>query len=1786
MERVMHRYSKEQVLGLMEPLIEEWFTSKFEDLTEPQAYAIPIIHRRESVLVSSPTGSGKTMTAFLSIINELFKYAKAGKLEEKIYCVYVSPLKALANDINRNLEQPLQEIAELARREHADMPNIRVGVRTGDTSQAERQRMLKRPPHILITTPESLALALAAPKFREKFTGVEYVILDEIHEVCDSKRGAFLSLTLERLQELCGKGVTRIGLSATLAPIEEIAQFLAGYEDGRPREVKLVEVRTRKNLDLKVLCPAEDMTSLSYEITNSKMYDMLKEMIDQHQSTIVFTNTRSGTENVVYKLKERGLESVEAHHGSLSKETRLDVEERLKSGQLKCVVSSTSLELGIDIGFVDLVCQIGSPKSVAKGMQRVGRSGHSQGKTSKGRMIVFDKDDLVECAVLCRAAHRANIDRVSIPENCLDVLAQSLVGMSIEKRWEAEEAYRLVQRSYCYRHLPKETFLNVLRYLSSKESFEGVYSKIWYDEEEGRFGKKKGGRMIYFLNLGTIPEEANYKVVNERGVFIGDLSEKFVERLSPGDVFVLGGRTYEFLRLKGMRAFVRSASGRKPTVPSWTGEMLPRSFDLSMEVAKFRRELSSRLDEPEEQLIRWLVDDFDIDVGSARSILSYFKEQRSAVGLIPDDRTLAVEGYLDKAGGHNIIFHFPFGRRVNDALSRAYAFQLTNKLGCNVSVSVVDDAFMISIPKRVKLSELEGLVPSQALEGILRKAVRDSELFKQRFRHTAARSFMILRNYKGKEVSVNRQQVRSGYLLDYLSSLPGVPVIEETYREILEDVMDLANAKKVLSWLESGEIRLATLDFSPSPSPFAHNVVLAGISDIVLMEDRSSLLRELHRKVLSKVMEGELDRFEFEEDAVSDYFRKKRGRMESKEELPKLLRRLGPMHIFKEKGRSIYPYSSASKEQVDAWAAELLSEGRIASVYLDDVVFVAAEDLPAYSSLFRRDRALNDTDLAILEALRKPQSATELAEEVGMDVDKVVRSLHALEVTQRVGRQSYHNGRWRYMRREPPHYDRKRALTEAIVTYLGAYGPSTAEEVAFALGQDEAEVRRELSALVAEEVLDEGHFIISEGIQYMLKLDRLRLRQGSSQAFDSRTVDAFRRSKLAGPFSDEVECLRRLGPTGLLLDIYRRVLDFDKKRWERLRSSGRVLLGRFLRGRVRYILAEDAPLYVSAYRQSGLTSFDQRVLEVLSSYGGLSLRQLVSEMGAEREEVKDSLDRLDRNMYVIRKYEEGEDWSRENVYLPLQVEEYRGDARLEMVRRFLAAYGPVPFQAITAYTSFSPDEVRSCLLRLRAESIVVGDARVEEFLLPQDMEPLRSFRPREEGTKVVSLYDPEVQPLWAEIASRFGEGWIFPVLSEGRLVGAVERWNMSGCVEVRSLDLDDPGMLPQALKALDEVMEFDRMQGYDIVRVREVLGKSVPELPPATAQALESAGYVRIGDLYAKGRLVARVLSKSEIISYLFARQRLSGRKYDNVLTAVKRMGGVRGDWESYLRCQVRVPIKKLHEQGHVVKVMAIPEFSTFTTMEHASLYRDAKGVEMDQDMRAVMSIAEDHSSISRRKLFDLSPLGERRTHDAVRRLYLGSCLCLDGANRFKAVPSGGREPREARKQVIRLLFDNFGLMSAEDLARLIKFEISMRELRSILAELEDDGVLVKGFLVQGEDSVNWMLAKDVDKEFPEPKGHIVLSPLDRLSYFLAPQIKERFGSLCYVIFSGSHMTGGFMAKKKGNDLYVSEVMGGQEAKAAMKAYVRLMGMTIREGETDEQEEWELQEFYDRTHPG
>ncbi|MEM3802783.1 MAG: ATP-dependent helicase [Conexivisphaerales archaeon] len=857
-----------QILNILNPLVSEWL-ARFESLTPPQKLAIPLIHQGKNTLIASPTGSGKTLAAFLSIISELINLSQRGELQEQVYCIYISPLRALSNDIKKNLLQPLEEIDKIAQQHKMKPLGIRVATRTGDTTQSERARMLIHPPHILITTPESLSIMITAPKFKEKLKSVRWVIVDEIHEICESKRGVHLSLTLERLQDLCQAAPARTGLSATIHPLDEVARYLVGYENGRERDCEIVDTRFVKPTEFLVSSPARDLMGTSSSKITNAMYRQIAELVKKYRTSLVFTNTRSGTERVVYhlsKLNAVDLEELAAHHSSLSREIRLDVEDRLKQGKMKVVVTSTSLELGIDIGTIDLVIQIGSPKSISRCLQRIGRSGHSLSTASRGVLIGLERDDLVEDMVIVREALKGRLDRVHIPKGSLDVLAQHVVGMALEKKWNAKEAYELVKRSYCYRDLTFDIFERVLKYLSGGYStLEGykVYGKIWYDADEKVFGKRgKLMRVIYATNIGTIPDEVAVKVYDEKNRPVGSIEEEFLERLSKGDIFTLGGRLYMFRHAKGFKAYVSRIKDGKPTVPSWFSEMLPLSFDLGEAIGDFRNQVFNllRMNKSRESILRFIMQTTHSDRKAAEAVLGYFDAEmrflkKIGIEQTPDNRNIIVENYVDPEGRQNIIFNCVFGRRVHDALSRAYAQAITESVNRNVLVNVQDSCFSLVLEPglRYDVKKLLGQITSANVREKLVESVKHTEMVKRRFRHCATRALMILRNYKGHEIRLSKQQINSQILLGVSEKLDRFPVVEETYREIVEDLMDVEGAKSVLSDVELGTRRFIVTDELDLPSPFTHELLVSAYTDIVLMEDRRALLNSLYQTVMRRI---------------------------------------------------------------------------------------------------------------------------------------------------------------------------------------------------------------------------------------------------------------------------------------------------------------------------------------------------------------------------------------------------------------------------------------------------------------------------------------------------------------------------------------------------------------------------------------------------------------------------------------------------------------------------------------------------------------------------------------------------------------------------------------------------------------------------------------------------------------------------------------------------------------------------------------------------------------------
>jgi len=878
------------VLGRLEGPVREWWVDEFGQyvgrnggfFTPPQREAIPLVDDGTNALVCAPTGSGKTLASFTAILNDLFGRARASEegLDNSVYCLYISPLKSLANDIHRNLTVPVEGI-EARLDDRGDDVEVRHAIRHGDTESAERQRMLEETPHILNTTPETLAILLNAPKFREKLRGVEYVIVDEIHSLAENKRGTHLSVALERLEGLVDASPTRIGCSATVEPLDTMAEFLVGRDDaGAVRDYEIVDTRFVRDFDLQLECPTDDLIDTPRSTVQSGFYDRLHELIDAHDNTLVFTNTRSGAERVLENLRGRfdayGDDNSGCHHGSLSKERRTEVEEGLKTGSLDVVTTSTSLELGIDMPHLDLVIQVGSPKSVAALLQRVGRAGHSLGQTVEGRVIALDRDELVECAVMLRKAEAGFVDRVFVPENAQDVAAQHVYGMAINAIRREGELLRTLRRAYPYRNYTDDEWEHLLTYLTA--DYDGmedknVYAKVWRDENDPPGGDhhhpefdvgapligKRGrmARVIYMTNIGTIPDSFTCDV-RMRGSeeWVGQLDENYLDTLEKGDVFVLGGDRFEYRYRRGSKVYV-DRTAAQPTVPSWFSERLPLSYDLGREIAAFQRDLLDRLEAGGAPAVREWLRTFPVNENSVRAITRLFDEQcrYAGTGSVATDDRFVVEEVLDREQYRRHFYvHSTYGRRFNDGLSRLVAARCARRSNANVQVAVADNGFSLSMPlnRKVDIGAVLRDLDPEAVRADLRDALDGTDLLQRYFRINATRALMILKRYKGYEKSAAEQQVSAEMLLSFAEELRDFAVIDETYREIIEDKLNVEAIENVLTALGRGEIEVVTVDLdSPTPRAFGLATLLA--SDVVLAEDESAVLQEFHERVLESI---------------------------------------------------------------------------------------------------------------------------------------------------------------------------------------------------------------------------------------------------------------------------------------------------------------------------------------------------------------------------------------------------------------------------------------------------------------------------------------------------------------------------------------------------------------------------------------------------------------------------------------------------------------------------------------------------------------------------------------------------------------------------------------------------------------------------------------------------------------------------------------------------------------------------------------------------------------------
>lgn len=994
------------------PLVEQWFLSQLGQPSAPQLGAWPHIREGRSVLLSAPTGSGKTLAAFLSCIDSLFRRALTGTLPSTTEIVYVSPLKALGNDVEKNLLEPLEALYALARAQGLTVAPIRVAVRSGDTPSSQRAAMTKTPPHILITTPESLYLCLTAERTREMLRNVHSVIVDEIHALLRDKRGSHLSLSLERLERLTGGPLQRVGLSATQKPIERVASFLMGAG----RACELVQVGHIRPWDISIETPEDELSSVATHEMWGQVYDRLIKLIESHRSTLVFTNTRKLAERVAHDLGERiGHSLVAAHHGSMARELRLSAEERLKAGALKVMVATASLELGIDVGPLDLVCQLGSPRSIAVALQRIGRAGHRQSAVSKGVLFAMTRDELVECAALVKSIHEGHLDVTPMPIEPVDVLAQQIVAACSCEELSEDALFNWFRQADPYKELSRARFDQVLEMLS-----EGVATgrgrmrvHLHRDRVNGLLRARRGARLTALTNGGAIPETFSYPVIAEpEGKQVGTLDEDFAIESMAGDVFLLGSTSWRVQRIHSGAVRVEAAPGQPPSVPFWRGEAPSRTDVLSTAVGELREDLLER-----EDASSYLTNEIKLRPESSQALLDYLRASQVALGAMPSRNTLVAERFFDDSGGMQLLIHAPLGGRINRAWGLALRKRFCRSFDFELQAAATDDGIVLSLGEQhsFPLEDVFSFLSPENVEEVLTQAILQIPLFGTRFRHNATRALALQRNSGGKRLPPQIQRSRSDDLLAAVFpaqvgcqdnhgggdiEVPDHPLVNETLSNCLHEAMDVEGLKEVLRELKAGRIRALAVD-RPEPSPLAHQLLNAqpyAFLDDAPLEERRARAVSL-RRVLNAddvVAFGALDAA-----AIAQVIAETQPLVRDADELhdallqwlvmpenPELRSLLGTLNGAGRVGEFTLPLG-----QRFWFAAERASSVR--ALY-DGAATYSFMPVAVDSKEVTRDEALVCVVRGWME-ISGPMTAADLAERLGLSAGDINIALHALE---------------------------------------------------------------------------------------------------------------------------------------------------------------------------------------------------------------------------------------------------------------------------------------------------------------------------------------------------------------------------------------------------------------------------------------------------------------------------------------------------------------------------------------------------------------------------------------------------------------------------------------------------------------------------------------------------------------------------------------------------------------------------------------------------------------------
>jgi len=1742
-EYIEDPWETEQLLERLSPPVRNWFKDKFPDFTDPQKLAIPRILNGEHILLCSPTGSGKTLTAFLSIIDDLVRRSLDGTLESKsVQCVYISPIKALANDIQKNLIGPLTEIREKYLPGRAK--EIKVGLRTGDTPQKERQRMLRNPPHILITTPESLALALASKHFRPLLNNLKWMIMDELHSLVPTKRGTHLSLSLALMDTVIESDVQRIGISATMEPLEAVAEFLVASDtresDSEPQSVSIAKVSGSRELDLDIILPTPRFSSLPVKDILEHNVDRIKEIVEAHTTTLVFVNTRQMTETVVQKLKIAGTEGVEGHHGSMDKSIRLDVEQRLKNGRLRCVVSSSSLEMGIDIGSVDCVVQVGSPGSIATALQRIGRAGHQVGGLPRARFLPTSPQDLLEVVALQNGILRGSMDLLKFPQNGLDVLAQFMIGLTIIREWDIDEGYELVTAAWPYRNLPYDDYIEVLDLLEEER-------RVWVDWEENRFGKRGYAQMIYYTNVGTIAPDNNYLVFTSDGTMVGQLSSGFVASMRNGDVFLLGGSTYRVSTIQGTRVNVTPATGYRPTIPSWAGEANSRSNELSYEVLDIL-EHASTMNRMNFDVRTLLTDVYKLNKPVSNALANYLDEHCATTFQVPSRDRILIEQVVTSPLPTYIVTTCR-GRAFNLALGYLFAgIAVRDNIIVN-EISFDENGFMIKLSHEVEIKKIPELFKDDSSREVLKRYMLDSQLFAKRFREVSSRSMLNPRRIGADEVSPKQFQNRAEQILRAHRQMEDSVVIREAMNEIMNSDLEMEQLADFIGRMDSEDVRLVHRKVK-MPSPLGMTLFMSSFEDLLSLRTRAYLIKDIDPEILRRLLGARSLATDLDRERLAKYYQDKVAVPNSATGLLRLMDMGGGLEkslthpLYSEKLKSI------GFDKLRGWVHELAERGLITKVRstghskIDDKWF--SERMAGVHGTLG---CLAVSGASEMEDLRELYTGG-LTYEMGVNFSNGIPS------------------KWK----ETYLSDPIDCLRLKLIDMLGSEGPRKLEDLVERLPFPKGQVEAVLQELEMRNLVSIGFFTQTEDGEYILRVDEYRITGGQVEVVDYRTLQTHILHKSFRKFDEPADAIRNLLLVQRRDEMLHRVKDYRFRDWKDIKHDQDIINGRLLHNRVGYTMEDQIPLVLGLRGDPWLGSLEEELIEKIPKEG-MSRAELFEgyPKGKDNQHIqrslKSALGNLERQLLIGKKYVQLPNRKRSLAIFHRIHERVKPMKFDEAVKSLIERIGPVRLHTLRFFVSRPVEELAETLRDLENSGKIVRVVALQPdptdyYSSHGDAEELLSPMAEDRTMRILSQSDPFCSRFIHEVRLILKQGWYHPVFKGVDPVGRILMFVVNDYLEIKDINIPH-SYLDEFKVTFNELLENYRDRLVDVSVIHAFNGVPVHDCDENVQQILSDLDFESMGDgeRYIRGGVV-QPMPRKQINRSIFHHHSLHQKsRHENETMALEHLNELRDDFALRGRCEMyRVDLKsmaaahRLHQgtnlRGHLV-------WARMSHFQKLLTIRNVSAPEEDEDI--LQFFREHHDPTIFMERYAMKRAEFRKLISPLMR---SGHLIQDYRGGFKTVePIRNSDLWEIKRDYLRDLVKDYPVITLKQVERLAGSPFSAEEISDVMREFEDDGTLIKGFLVDDMHDVCWGRLDLLDESNSLSRSRdLVIPPSDPLIHYYGSLLRERFGyGSAYLVFHREEPVAAFKANTREGVIHITDFVGDsdleKEALRVMKEF-------------------------------